>query len=295
MVKYDDPMQILKKYKKRSRLGDTFHRILQNKGATAGLIILCAMILLFLISLFISYDAITKYVAMDRFSAPSLKYPFGTDNMGRNLFLRVIYGTRYSIIIGTSVVSMALFAGTILGSIAGYYGGALENFIMRCTDILASIPGILLTMVLVAALGQSVPNLIFAVAISLTPLFTRVSRASILTVRNNEFVEAARAIGFRDFRIIFTQVLPNALSPVIVATSTSIGMAIMTAAMLSYLGLGVPVPRPEWGALISMGREYVHTAPWLVLFPGISIMLVVLALNMLGDGLRDALDPKLKR
>jgi peptide/nickel transport system permease protein len=207
----------------------------------------------------------------------------------------VIYGTRYSIVIGFSVVSIALFSGTMQGSIAGYYGGTGENIIMRCADILSSIPGFLLSIVLVTVLGQSIPNLIFAVAVSSIPMFTRVTRASVLTVRNNEFVDAARAIGFHDFRIIFTQVLPNAFSPVIIATSNSIGMAIMTAAALSYLGFGVPVPRPEWGALVSAGRDHARAAPWLMAFPGVAIMLVVLALNLLGDGLRDALDPKLKR
>ena len=296
MAKSDDEiMQILKKYKKRSRLGDIFHRLRRNKGAVAGLIILGLYLLLFCGSLFVSYDSVTSYLARDRFLGPSLKYPFGTDNMGRNLFLRVIYGTRYSIVIGFSVVALALTAGATLGSIAGYYGGVLEDVIMRCGDVLASIPGLLLSMVLVTVMGQNVPNLIFAVALSSMPNFLRVTRASVLTVRNNEFVEAARAIGFHDLRIIFTQVLPNAFSPVIVTSSINVGMAIMTAAMLSYLGFGVPVPQPEWGALISAGRSQANTAPWLTLFPGLAIMFLVLALNMLGDGLRDALDPKLKR
>jgi peptide/nickel transport system permease protein len=291
----EEIMLIIKKYKKRSRFGNIFHRILKNKGATAGLIIICFMFLVFCISLFMNYDSITSYTVQDRFLGPSFKYPFGTDNMGRNLFYRVVYGTRYSIVIGFSVVAGALLAGVTVGSIAGYYSGTVDNIIMRCIDVLASIPGLLMSMVLVTVLGQSIPNLIFAVVVSTIPMFARVTRGSILTVRNNEFVEAARAIGFRDFRIIFTQVLPNALSPVIVSTSGSIGMAIMTAAMLSYLGFGVPVPLPEWGALISVGREHANTAPWLTLFPGLAIMLVVLALNLLGDGLRDALDPKLKR
>jgi peptide/nickel transport system permease protein len=293
--KDEDVMRIIKKYKKRSRFGDILHRILKNKGATVGLVILCVMLVIFVISLFMSYNSITAYIAKDRYQAPSLKYPFGTDNMGRNLFLRVIYGTRYSIVIGFSVVSIALFIGITLGSTAGYYGGTLENLIMRFADVLSSIPGMLMSMVVVTVLGQSVPNLILAVSISSIPMFTRVTRASVLTVRNNEFVEAARAIGFSGIRIIFTQVLPNALSPVIVATSNSIGQAILTAAALSYLGFGVPVPMPEWGALISAGREQARNAPWLVLFPGLAIMLVVLGLNMLGDGLRDALDPKLKK
>ena len=291
----DDIMSTIRKYRKRGPFRDIFHRIMQNRGARVGIVILGIVFLTLFCSLFISFESVTDYIAKDRFLPPSLKYPFGTDNMGRNLFLRVIYGTRYSILIGFGVVTFALFTGVSLGSVAGYYGGTVENIIMRCADILSSIPGFLLSMVLVIVLGQNIPNLIFAVAVSSIPMFTRVSRASVLTVRNYEFVEAARAIGFHDFRIIFSQVLPNALSPVIVATSNSIGQAILTAAALSYLGFGVPVPRPEWGALISAGREHARAAPWLMMLPGVAIMLVVLSLNMLGDGLRDALDPKLKR
>jgi len=296
MTNNDDVMLIMKQYRKRSRFGDLFHRVTQNKGAIVGLVILGVIFSCLIISVFISYESVTEYIVEDRLSPPSWKYPFGTDSMGRNQFLRILYGTRYSILIGFGVVSFALCVGVILGSVAGFYGGTfVENIIMRFTDVLSSIPGFLLSMVLIIVMGQTIPNLIIAVAVSSIPIFARVSRASVLTVRGLEFVEAARAIGFRDFRIIFTQVLPNALSPVIVSTSSSIGMAILTAASLSYLGFGVPFPRPEWGALIAAGRDNVRTAPWLQLFPGIAIMLVVLSLNLVGDGLRDALDPKLKR
>ena len=286
---------ITKKYKKRSQMGDILHRIRKNKGALVGLIIIGVLFLTFFASLFISFESVTETNASLRFTHPSLKYPFGADHMGRNAFLRVIYGTRYSIAIGFGVVSLALIIGVTLGAIAGYFGGTVENLIMRFSDILASIPGILLSMVIVSVLGQSLQNLIFAVGITSVPSFIRITRATVLTVRDQEFVEAARAIGISHFRIIFTQVLPNSLSPIIVTFTASMGMAIIIAASLSFMGFGVPVPHPEWGAMISTGRDYVRSDPYLMLFPGLAIMIIVLAFNLLGDGLRDALHPKLKR
>jgi len=290
-----DVGSITKKYKKRSQLGGIFHSLRRNKGAMAAFIILAILLATFVFSLFLSFETVTASNAKVRFSSPSLEFPFGTDNAGRNLFLRVIYGIRYSLAIGFGSVGIAVLFGVMLGSVAGYYGGYVENIIMRAADVLASVPGLLLGMVIMTVLGQSLQNLIIAVGITSIPVFTRISRASILTVRNHEFVEAARAIGFSDFRTIFSQVLPNGLSPVIVTTTGSLGVSIIIAASLSYLGFGVPVPHPEWGALISAGRDYARSAPWLMTFPGLSIMLIVLALNLLGDGLRDALDPKLKR
>lgn len=294
-MKKTDAELVTKKYRRRSQMGEILHRIKKNKGALVGLIIIGILFLTFFASLFVSYESVTDTDASRRFTSPNWEYPFGTDNMGRNAFLRVIYGARYSIAIGFGVVSIACVIGVTLGSIAGYFGGTVENLIMRFSDTLASIPGMLLSMVIVTVLGQSLIILILAVGITSVPSFIRISRASVLTVRNNEFVEAARAIGISHFRIIFTQVLPNALSPVIVTFSASIGFSITIAASLSFIGFGVPVPKPEWGSMISTGREYVRSAPYLMTFPGLAIMLVVLAFNLLGDGLRDALDPKQKR
>jgi len=260
-----------------------------------GLVILCVVLVTLIISLFISYDSVTATNVPIRFSAPSWAYPLGTDNMGRNMALRVIYGTRYSIAIGFGVVGLAAIFGVLFGSIAGYYGGQVENIVMRIFDVLASIPSFLLGIVIISTLGQSLQNLILAVGITTIPVFVRIARASVLTVRDNEFVEAARAIGLSNFRIIFTQVLPNGLSPIIVTITSSLGVSILVAASLSFIGFGVPVPRPEWGAMISTGRDYMRSASWITTFPGICIMLVVLAFNLLGDGLRDALDPKLKK
>ena len=287
--------QIMKQNKKRSLMGGIFHSIRRSKSAMAGLIIIVLLFLILLGSLFISFESVTESATANRFRAPDLQFPFGGDNLGRNAFLRTIYGTRYSIVIGFGAVSIATIFGVFLGSFAGFYGGLADDIIMRASDVLASIPGMLLGMVIVTVLGQSLRNLIIAVGVTAIPVFIRITRASVLTVRNNEFVEAARAIGISNVRIVFTQVLTNGLSPIIVTFTASIGLSIIVAASLSFLGFGVPVPHPEWGALVSTGRNYIRNAPWLTTFPGLFIMVTVLAFNLLGDGLRDALDPKMKR
>ena len=284
-----------KQYKKRSQIGEIFHRIKRNKGAMAGLTIVAIILIIFICSLFIDYKAVTATSSANRFRSPDLQFPFGADNLGRNMFLRTIYGTRYTIVIGFGAAGIATVFGVLLGSFAGYYGGIVDDIIMRASDVLASIPGMLLGMVIVTVLGQSLRNLIIAVGVTAIPVFIRITRASILSLRNQEFIEAAHAIGMSNFRIIFTQVLPNGLSPIIVTFTASLGLSIIVAASLSFLGFGVPVPTPEWGALVSAGRNYIRTSPFLMTFPGLFIMITVLAFNLLGDGLRDALDPKLKR
>ena len=282
--------------KKRSHLGEIWHRMKQNKSAMVGLAILIALLLLLLYSFFfIDYSQVTKINAAEQMKPPSAAHPFGTDGLGRDLFARVIYGTRYSLLIGVVAVGISLLLGTLFGALAGYYGGKLEDLIMRASDVLASIPAMLLGMVIVTVLGPSLRNLIFAVGITAVPAFTRIARSSVLTVRDQEFVQAAKAIGMSNARIIFTQVVPNGLSPIIVTTTGRIGACIIEAASLSYLGFGVPAPMPEWGALISEGRNFIRSAPYMTLFPGLFIMITVLAFNLMGDGLRDALDPKLKK
>jgi len=260
-----------------------------------GVIIVGLLFLLFLGSLFISFDTATARNVSIRFTPPNLQYPFGTDTLGRNMFISVIYGIRYSLAIGFGAAGMSTIFGVTLGSLAGFYGGKTENLIMRFSDVLASIPSLLFGMVIVTTLGQSLPNLIIAVGVTGTPIFIRMTRASILTVMNNEYVEAASAIGLRKPRIIFKHVLPNGMSPIIVTITASLGITIIVAASLSYLGFGVPAPHPEWGRMISANKEFARTAPWLMTYPGLAIMVTVLAFNLFGDGLRDALDPKLKR
>jgi peptide/nickel transport system permease protein len=242
---------VSRKYSKRSRFAEIMHMIRKNKGALAGLIIAIALFLVLICSLlFISYESVTASNIALQFAPPSWQHPFGCDDMGRDLFLRTLYGTRYSIVIGFGSVGIASVIGIFLGSVAGYFGGIIENILMRVSDTLASIPGMLLGMVIVTVLGPSLVNLLLAVGITAIPMFIRVTRASILTVRNREFVEAAHAIGMSNMRIIFTQVLPNGLSPIIVTFTASLGTMIIIAASLSFLGFGVPVPNPEWGALI---------------------------------------------
>jgi len=286
---------VSKQYKRRSPFKDILHRLMKNKGAVAGLCIIGALLIILLLSFLIDYSAVTKTDLTNRFLPPSWEHPFGTDDMGRDLFLRVIYGTRYSLSIGFGATALAAFAGVCIGSVAGYYGGFVDDLIMRLTDILASVPAMLLGMVIVSILGGSVPNLIFAIGICSVQYYIRITRASFLAIRGQEYVEAAKLIGMSDVKIIFTQILPNAFSPVIVTFTATIGIAILVAASLSFIGLGVSVPMPEWGALVSSGRNVLRTAPYLSTFPGIFIMVTVLAFNILGDGLRDALDPKLKR
>jgi len=291
-------ISISKEYKKNSQLKEILHHMSKNKGAMAGMCIFGALILIFLGSLFISWEQVTQSIGplrTYRLLPPSWEYPFGTDNNARNAFLRVIYGARYSLSIGFGAAGLAALFGISLGAFAGFYGGAADELIMRFSDILASIPGILLGMVIVTVLGQSLPNLIIAVGVAAIPIYIRITRAAILTVRNQEFVEAAKAVGLSNVRIIFAQVLPNSLAPLIVAASVNLGMNIIVAASLSFLGFGIPVPAPEWGAIISVNRDFAHVATYLMTFPGLFIMFTVLAFNLLGDGLRDALDPKLKK
>ena len=282
--------------KKRSHWGEVWHRMRSNRSAMVGLGILIALLCVLVYSfVFIDYTKVTAVDPTNSMLPPSSEHFFGTDGLGRDLFSRVIYGTRYSLLVGVVAVGISLAVGTLLGSLAGYYGGLADDLIMRASDVLASIPAMLLGMVIVTVLGQSLQNLIIAVGVTAIPAFMRIARSSVLTIRDQEFVQAARAIGMSNARIIFTQVLPNGLSPIIVTTTGRIGACIIEAAALSYLGFGVPAPMPEWGALISEGRNFIRSATYMTMFPGLFIMITVLAFNLLGDGLRDALDPKLKK
>ncbi|MCL2200677.1 MAG: ABC transporter permease [Oscillospiraceae bacterium] len=282
-------------YKKRSQMLDIWHSLRRNKGALLGIIILGMLFIILIVTLFMPYEMVLRMNPFHRYTPPNWQYPFGTDFMGRNQFHRVLFGTRYSLAIGFGSAGLGALVGVTLGAFAGYFGKLTDEIIMRFSDILASIPGIILGMVIVSALGNSLRNVIIAVGVASIPFFIRISRASILTVRNQEFVEAAHAIGMSHFRIIFRHVLPNGLSPIIVMFSVILGMSIITAASLSFLGWGIPAPAPEWGTMMNVGRVDMLNAPFLMTFPGIFIMITVLAFNLIGDGLRDALDPKLKK
>lgn len=288
---------IVNQYKKENRFKTTLHRLFKNKGAIVGLIIILILVILSLTSniLFDYEKDIVEFHTKERLQGPSSEHLFGTDNYGRDIFKRIIYGTKYSIAIGFVAVMIALAGGVFLGAIAGYYGGFLEDIIMRICDIMSSIPTILLGIVIVSAIGGSVGSLMIAIGIAAISGFARITRASILTIKNQEYIESARAMGLSDLRIIFGHVLPNCLSPIIVQTTLKIGNAVVSASSLSFLGMGVPSPKPEWGTMLSAGREFLRKSSYMTLFPGLAIMITVLAFNLVGDGLRDALDPKLKK
>jgi peptide/nickel transport system permease protein len=284
-----------KKYKKQSLTAEVIHRLLKNKGAVVGLCIISLIILAFIASLFfIDYAMITEGSVKNKQIPPSSQYLFGTDQYGRDLFYRVLYGARYSLAIGFGGSLIAIVFGVFLGCLAGYYGGVCDLLIMRLSEVLTSIPGMLLGMVIMLTLGSNLLNLILCIGFTSIPVYIRMSRASILSIRNEEYVEAAQAIGLRNLRIIFTHILPNGLSPLIVTFTMNIGMMILTSSGLSFLGFGIAPPLPEWGTLIAGSREYMRNSGYLLTIPGLFIMATVLAFNMFGDGLRDALDPKLK-
>ena len=288
---------LTKKYKRQRPIVVIFRHLLRNPGAIAGIVMLSIMIVLFIISLFVNFDTVVTGVARNRLMPPTfsdLNHLFGTDQMGRSLFMRTIYATRFSLPIGFFTTLFAALIGFSSGSIVAYYGKIYDSIAMRIADTISSIPGLLLSMVVVTVLGRSMTNLIIAIGIGGIPGFMRMSRASVLTVKGNEFVEAGRAMGLSSVRIIFAHVLPNGMAPLIISATNFMGMSILAATGLSFLGLGIPIPNPEWGSLISDGRNYLTHAPWLTIFPGIFIVITVLGFCMLGDGLRDALDPKQK-
>lgn len=269
----------------------------KNKGAVIGLVVLCMFIVIAVVSNFI-WDYKTDITGMNikqRLITPCLQHLFGTDHMGRDVLARVFYGTRYSLLIGFGSTLISTVFGILFGSIAGYYGGKIENVTMRIVELLLMIPNMLLTIVIVSAFGINLGNLLLAQGLATIPHFTRNARAAIMTVRDNEYIEAAKAMGVSDFKIIVKHVIPNALSPILVQVTTRVGGCIVGAAGFSFLGLGVPIPTPEWGAMLADAKTNMRAYPHLVIFPGLAILVLVLAINQIGDGLRDALDPKLKR
>lgn len=288
---------VAKKRKSRSLWAEVWRRLVRNKGAMIGMVI---TILLALLAIFadVIFDYDTQVVAQslkDQFIFPCWEHPFGTDNLGRDIFVRVLYGARISLIIGIAATAVSTVFGLFFGSISGYMGGKVDTVIMRGCDIIGAIPGLLLGMVIVSSLGISTTNLIIALGVGNISAMTRTVRAAVLTVRNSEYVESARAIGMPEWKIIIKYIIPNCMSPIIVAVTLRVGSAIIGASSLSFLGLGVVPPAPEWGAMLSEGRNFVRGYPYITVFPGIAIIISVLALNMFGDGLRDALDPKLRR
>ena len=283
-------------YTGRSMAQETWRRLKKNKGAMFGIAFLLLLVLATIVASFIfDYDKDIIAMTKDRFLPPSWEHPFGTDNMGRDIFKRVLYGAKCSLVLSFGATALGLAVGLFFGAIAGYYGGAVDNIIMRFTDIFYSIPYIMLAVVVVSLLGTSMASLLIAMALGSFAGFARIARASIMTVRDMEYVESGYAIGLPTWKIILKHIIPNCLSPIIVQTTLRVGSNIISASSLSFLGVGITPPTPEWGAMLSDGRSYIRSSGWMCLFPGLAIMFTVLALNLLGDGLRDAMDPKLKK
>ena len=281
--------------KRKSELVAIFQRLSKNPSAISGFIVAAVLILM---AVFAPIIAPYPYDQQDLYNtrqAPSLEHFFGTDELGRDVFSRVVYGSRYSLTIGFLAVLFSSGAGMVLGAIAGYFGGVVDDLIMRIIDVIQSIPGILLAISISVVLGPGFFNTLLALSFGMITMATRLTRAAVFGVRHQEFLEAATSINARTPRIIFRHVIPNSFAPLLVSATMSIGGVIMNAAALSFIGLGIQPPIPEWGAMISGGRTLIRSCPWMVTYPGIFIMLAVLSLNMFGDGLRDALDPKLKK
>lgn len=283
-----------RKSKKTNQMKEIWRRFCKSKTAMLGL---CLLIFVLCIAIFA--DVITPYEnaisqSANRLDGPSAAHIFGTDELGRDLFARIVHGSRYSLLIGVSTSVLALVIGGLLGAIAAYYGGWVDNIIMRLTDVVMTVPPILLSLAVVAALGGSLRNLLIAITISCVPSMLRLVRSVVLGVVDEDYIEAARSYGASDMRIILKYVIPNALGPIIVTTTMNVANMILSAAGLSFLSLGVQPPAPEWGALLSDAKTYMFTAPHLLYIPGIFIVIAALSFNLAGDGLRDALDPKLK-
>lgn len=281
--------------KSRSLFSDAWRRLLTSWNGRVGLFIISLIVVIGLLAPVVNpYDArVDSNLAESRFP-PSLDHPFGTDRLGRDMFRRIIHGTRISLTVGFVVVLFAGGSGTILGLMAGYFGGLTDSVIMRIMDVMLAFPGILLAIAIVAVRGASLTNTILAVAVVGIPGYSRVVRSVVLSVRERDYVEAARMIGVRNNRIMFLHILPNSLSPIIVQATLGVGGAILFAAALGFLGLGAQPPAPEWGAMIGDGIPFLRQSPHMVFYPGMAIMITVLGFNLLGDGLRDALDPQLR-
>lgn len=286
-----------KKQKGKNSLNhQIIRRFFRNKAALLGLIYMVVLLFaaVFADKLF-DYDTIViRNNISERLIPPGAAHWFGTDDLGRDIFARVVHGARLSLTISFSAVALALVVGGIIGLFAAYYGGFVDELLMRLTDIFIAVPTTLMCIILVAALGSSSLNLILALGLASMPTFARVVRSAVLTVRDEEYITSARALGARDSEIVTKHVLPNCMGPILVQTTLRIASAIYNTSALSFLGLGIAQPAPEWGGMLSAGRNYIRTASYISLIPGLAIMLTVLALNLMGDGIRDAIDPKLK-
>lgn len=280
----------------KSYWADVGGRFVKNKIALLGAVILGMIIFMCVAApLFTRYDPVKDMVLMDMLLPPgSPGHILGTDDYGRDIFSRLLFGGRTSVLTGLSVAVVSAVVGVTLGCLSGYFGGWLDNLIMRFTDIMMSFPFLIIAIAIMAALGSSQKNIVIALAIVSWPRFARLTRGQVLSVKTQEYVESARTAGYTDARIMFNHILPNCMGPIIVQLTLAVGSAILSAASLNFLGLGVDASLPDWGVMLNQGRNYLQTAPYLTTIPGIAISLTVLAVNWIGDGLRDAFDPRLR-
>lgn len=278
-----------------SPLADFFKKLCKNKLAIASLVFLMILVALAVLAPWVApYDPYEGNMP-EALRGPSASHWLGTDELGRDILSRIIYGAQISLRVGIIAVTIALFAGIVLGASAGYYGGRVDNTIMRFMDVMLAFPSLLLAIAFMMVLGKGIENAIIAIGIVSVPEYARIVRGSVLSVKENEYVQAAKAIGCHDGQTIFRHILPNVMAPLIVRSTLGISSAILDAAALGFLGLGVQPPLAEWGTMLGSGRSYLFNAPHLITFPGIAITLTVMAFNLFGDGLRDALDPRLRR
>ncbi len=288
--------------KQRTLAAETWRRFKKNRLALTGMIVILALVVIALSTIVIDLvtdkaiynDYVIKQNLRMRLQGPSREHIFGLDEFGRDIFMRMVWAVRYSLFMGTIAIALSTILGGLLGAVAGYYGKISDNIIMRFMDVLLAIPSMLLATAIVAALGTSLTNVLIAIAISYVPTYARTVRASVLTIKDQEFIEAARAMGASDVRIIFKYILPNSMAPLIVQATLGVAGAILSIAGLSFLGLGIQPPTPEWGSMLSSARAYIREGWHITVIPGLGIMITILSLNVMGDGLRDALDPRLK-
>lgn len=273
---------------------DAWNGFKKSKIALVGAFIVIFFILLAIFGTSIAPEGINEQELSDRLLPPSAEYWFGTDDLGRDIFSRVIHGARISLWVGFFSVIGSVVVGSLLGIIAGYYGRWVDTIISRIFDIMLAFPSILLAIAVVSVLGPSLQNALIAIAIINVPNFGRLIRSKVLSIKEDEYITAARGIGMKDTRILFSHILPNSMTPVIVQGTLAIATAILEAAALGFLGLGAQAPDPEWGKMLADSKNYLQTAPWTMVFPGLAIMFTVLGFNLMGDGLRDAMDPRMK-
>ncbi len=274
---------------------NTYKYFKKSKVAMFALIILIIIIGIAIFADFIAPYTYFEQHPENKFLGPNIKNLMGTDQLGRDIFSRVVYGARISIEIGFSSVLIASVLGTLIGAYAGFYGGKFDEIIMRVMDIILSIPSLVLAIALAAALGNGMFNLILAVSLSSVPSYAKVVRSGVISIKEKEYIESALVSGANKNRILFVHILPNCLGPIIVQATIGVGTSILSAASLSFIGMGIEAPRPEWGQMLSEARSYIRDYPYMSLFPGLSIAITILLLNIVGDSLRDALDPKLRR